>query len=154
MRTLFSEDDWMQNMVTDREATGFDPSFGPCCTLTNFRLHLEGTPCNAWNKSAIDVFMGGFFAVHNEYPARAESVVKMVQQKSRAYLESIIKKYRKSKISRTPAQLEELRLRKNCQERKRKVRPPSILSTVLITLIWQALCAPPTDCRSLSISPS
>ena len=135
MNTLFSRDDWMRKMVTDREATGFDPNRGPCCTLANFRVHLGGTLCNTWNKSAIDVFMGGFFAAHNEYSPQKESVLEMVRMKSRAALDSMIRKYRKSKISRTPAQLEELRLQKNRQERKRKVRPPFKLSTVLITLI-------------------
>jgi hypothetical protein len=154
MRTLFRDEDWMQNMVTDREAIAFNPNLGPCCTLTNFRLHLEGTPCNTWNKSAIEVFMVGFFAAHKTYSQQKISVVNMVRMKSRAALESMIRKYRKSKIARTPAQLEALRLQRNRQERKRKVCPPFILSMVLMALISSALRAPEADYQSLYVSPS
>jgi hypothetical protein len=108
------------NNVTKQEAAAYDPNLGPCCDITNFRVHLEGTPCDAWNKSAMDVFVIAFLAVHPEYLSRDDSVREMVKMKSHAALESTIKKYRKSKVLLTDGQVNELRLQKNRQERKRK----------------------------------
>lgn len=113
--------DGLQNRVTEQEANAFDPNLGPCCDITNFKVHLEGTTCNAWNKSAIDIFVKGFLEIHTEYPSQVESVRDMVKMKSRATLDSTIRKYRDSKIPRTLEESKEIRLQKNRQERKRKV---------------------------------
>lgn len=131
MEKLITTTNLMENTVTEQEATAFNPDLGPCCDPVNFRVHLEGTTCNAWNRSAIDVFVNHFLATHTDYPSQEEPVRDMVRMKARAALDSMIRRYRKSKIPRTNDQLEELRLQKNSQERKRKVsyvRPTPSLS--------------------------
>ena len=112
----------MENTVSEEEATTFNPELGPCCSAANFRVHLEGTPCNAWNKSAITIFVSHFLVTHPEYPSQEDPVRDMIRMKSRATLESMIRQYRKVKTPRTNDQAEELRLHKNRQERKRKAR--------------------------------
>lgn len=110
-----------EGIATEQEVNAFNPDLGPCCDIGTFRVHLEGTPCNPWNKSAIDVFVAGFLATHPEYRRRDESVQKTVKLKSRSALESMIRKHRRSKIILTKQQEDGYRLRKNRQERKRKV---------------------------------
>jgi len=111
----------MENTVTEQEANAFDPTLGQCCDPAHFRVHLEGTTCNTWNKSATSVFAGRFLTAHPEYPSHEQSVRDMVQMKSRAALDSMIREYRKSNTPRTEPELREEQKRKNRQERKRKV---------------------------------
>lgn len=118
---------WLKNTVTEREANSFNPELGvPCCDLEGFRVHLAGTPHNAWNKSAIDVFVGGFLATHPEYNANDEAVREMVRMKSGVYLESTIKEYRRTNKHLTDDEEKEFRKHKNRQERKRKASPPAL----------------------------
>jgi len=123
MRKRITPANWMKNTVTEQEANEFDSRFGQCCDPTHFRVHLGGTPANAWNKSAISVFIKDFLAVHPGYPSQEDSVRKMVWIKSHAALESMIKQYRKSNTLHSGSELEAMRLQKNRTERKRKVSP-------------------------------
>lgn len=126
MQKLITPAKLTENTVTEQEATTFNPDLGPCCDSANFRVHLEGTTCNAWNKSAINVFVNRFLIAHPEYPSQEESVRDMVRMKSRATLESMIKRYRNVKTPYTDEELRALRLQRNSQERKRKasfIRP-------------------------------
>lgn len=122
MRKLVTPARWLQSTVTEEEANTFNPSLGPCCEPTHFRVHLGGKTCNNWNKSAILVFTDDFLRVHPEYHSQDGSVRDMVLMKSRATLDSTIRKYRESLVPRTPQELEDTRKRKNRQERKRKVK--------------------------------
>lgn len=110
-----------QNRVTQEEADAFNPTTGPCCQSTTFRVHLGGTTCNVWNKSAMGVFVNDFLGKHSGYPSCDESVRDMVLMKSRATLDSMIRKYKKSLTPSTVDQSKALKQRKNRQERKRKV---------------------------------
>ncbi|KAF9643070.1 hypothetical protein BDM02DRAFT_3104903 [Thelephora ganbajun] len=98
----------MKNTVTKQEVDAFDPNLGPCCNATNFRVHLGGTTCNAWNKSAINAFVNDFLSSHSEYPSQEESIRETVG-------------YRKSHVPHTVEESDELKLQKNRQERKRKL---------------------------------
>jgi len=122
MRKLIPSANWMKNTVAEREVNAFNPELGPCCDLVGFRVHLEGTTCNPWNKSAIGVFVNHFLTTHPEYPPE-ESVRDMVRMKSQAFLDSMIRQYRKSNITCTAEELDEARLKKNRKERKRKASP-------------------------------
>jgi len=126
---------WLQNMVTEEEVNNFNPEGGPCCDISHFRVHLEGTTCNSWNKSATDVFVKGFLAYHAaDYKAEDQSVRDMVQLKSQAALDSMIREYRRLKAPRTPAEVKERQRYKNRLERKRKVIPtPPTLSSPMLT---------------------
>jgi len=42
--------------VNRKAISAWDPKRGPCCTVRNFRIDLEGYPCSEWNKSAVRVF--------------------------------------------------------------------------------------------------
>ena len=110
-----------QNVVTDQEANTFDPNLGPCCDTAHFRVHLDGTTCNGWNKSAIRVFTNDFLTAHPEYPSHEKSIREMVKMKSQATIDSMIRKHRKAQIPRTDVELRELQKQKNRLERKRKV---------------------------------
>jgi hypothetical protein len=122
MRVLIPEYSWMQNTVGKEEAEKFNPALGPCCDTTQFRVHLEGTPCNNWNKSATSVFVNEFLKLHHsEFPSQEEVVQKMVELKTRAAIESMIRGYRKSKEAFNKAEQDEAKARKNRRERQRKV---------------------------------
>lgn len=121
MRKLVTTANWETNTVSEHEASAFNPNFGSCCDVAHFRVHLGGTTCDTWNKSAINVFVEDFLKDHPEYPPQVESVVDMVRMKSRAALDSAIRRYRESLIRREDRELEELRRQKNSQERRRKV---------------------------------
>jgi hypothetical protein len=121
MHELITPAKWMKVTVADQEANAFNPELGPCCDPVSFRVHLEGTTANAWNKSAISVFVNCFLVIHPEYPSQDESVRDMVRMKSCATLDSMIRQYRKSNTPCTVEASKEQRLKKNRQERKRKV---------------------------------
>lgn len=120
MRKLLQES-LNQDTVTNQEANTFNANLGPCCDTAHFRVHLDGTTCNGWNKSAIRVFTNDFLTAHPEYPSHEEPIQDMVKMKSQATLDSMIREHRKSKIRRTNVELRELQKQKNRQERKRKV---------------------------------
>ena len=109
----------MANTVPELEANNFDPLIGPCCDASRFRLHLEGTTCNPWNRSATEVFVEDFLTHHPEYPREVDSVRDMVFLKTRSTITSMIKEYRKLKLDSN--RLDELQRRKNRTERKRGV---------------------------------
>ena len=119
MQNIIPDEDWMGDTVTELEANNFNPLIRPCCDANHFRLHLEGTTCDPWNRSAADVFVEDFLAHHPEYPKEVDSVYDTVVLKTRATITSMIKEYRKLKLG--PNKLDELQLRKNCIERKRSV---------------------------------
>lgn len=126
MRDLIPGNSWMRNTVTKEEAEDFNPDLGPCCDYTEFRLHLEGTPCDSWNKSATSVFVDSFLRIHPDYPSQKEVVKQMVEFKTRAAIESMIRNYRKSKDAHNSAEQDEIKDHKNRRERQRKVSPPSL----------------------------
>ena len=119
MERLIPDADWMVDTVPGFEANHFDPLIGPCCHPSRFRLHLEGTTCNPWNRSAMEVFVEDFLTHHPDYPKGVDSVRDMVLLKTRATITSMIKEYRKLKLG--PNELDQLQLRKNSAERKRGV---------------------------------
>lgn len=129
MRELIKPDNLVKNTVAEQEANTFDPNLGPCCAPANFRVHLEGTTCNPWNKSAIGVFVNHFLVAYTEYPSQEESVRDMVRMKSQAALDSMIRKYRRVNTPHTFNELNDMRLRKNRQERKRKVSSATLTHT-------------------------
>lgn len=124
LRKLITPDKWLEKTVTGQEADAFNPNLGPCCHPAHFRVHLEGTTCDKWNKSAVVVFVEDFLRAHPEYPSGESAVREMIRIKSRASLDSVIRKYRGSLVSQTPQAAEGTRKRKNRQERKRKVNLP------------------------------
>lgn len=131
MRNLLGSN-WMKNTVPQREANGFDPELGHCCHLARFRVHLEGTTCDAWNRSATNVFVDGFLQAHPDYDATKEPVRDMVRMKAQATLDSMIRQYRKLN-TRTMEELAEERAHKARQERKRKVNPAHSASPSMFT---------------------
>lgn len=121
MRDLL-KGNWMKNTVTDEEVNAFDPALGQCCDPTHWRVHLEGTPCNPWNKSATFVFVNDFIVAHPEYNRDDRSIRDMIHMKSKSALDSMIRTYRKSKIPPTVNEPEdEDQKQRNRRERKRKV---------------------------------
>lgn len=128
MKDLIPKQSWMKNTVTEEEAEGFNPDLGPCCDPRQFRLHLGGTTCDRWNKSATHVFTDDFLRVYrHEYPPEEEAVTKLVEVKTRAAIDSMIRSYRRSNGANDQAARDEAQARKNRGERRRKVG--SITST-------------------------
>ncbi|KAF9777823.1 hypothetical protein BJ322DRAFT_1015414 [Thelephora terrestris] len=111
----------MKNTVAKEEAGAYNPECGQCCSVAGFRVHLEGTACDAWNKSATEVFVGGFLQAYPTYNVADGSGRDMVRMKSQAALESMIRQYRKLRIPQTLDELKGQRDHKNRQERKRKL---------------------------------
>lgn len=143
----------MKSTVTGQEVNAFNPNLGPCCHPAQFRVHLEGTTCDKWNKSAIAVFVEDFLRAHPEYPFEEPAVREMVRIKSRATLDSAIRKYRHSLVSRSAQAAEEMRKQKNRQERKRKVSfPASTHSTRIVTSRASSIIAAVKLQRSIRLS--
>lgn len=116
MRTLIKPDDWVVNKVTEQEAEAFNAALGPCCDTTTFRVHLGGTTCDAWNTSAIRVFVNGFLSTHPRYSPQDVSVREMIKARSRATLDTMIRNHQKSAVPHTGGEVEELRLQRASQE--------------------------------------
>lgn len=113
-------------IATEEDVDEFDPNFGPCCGIEDFRLHFDGTPCDTWNKSATEVFLNSFFEKYTEYSPEKEPVVRLVKFKTHSALAAMIKKYRR----RGPdgnVDPETSRSQRR-QERKRKVCSYSLIS--------------------------
>lgn len=111
------------NPVTEEDIENFDPALGPCCHAGNFRLHLSGTPCDYWNKSAAEVFVESFLIKHVEYPSD-EAVVDMVKFKTNSTIAAMIRRYRTTGPDGNVDP--EMRKYQNRQERKRKASLSSI----------------------------
>lgn len=97
----------------------FDPRRGECCTRENFRLNLEGTACDDWNKSATRVFVNDFLRIHNKYPTDNQVVRSMIKKKTTSAIKSLIKLYRKKDVD--GPLLEAAQKKRNRRERKRTV---------------------------------
>ncbi|KIN92877.1 hypothetical protein M404DRAFT_11540, partial [Pisolithus tinctorius Marx 270] len=50
--------------VGRRDISAWDPKGGPCCTVEDFRIDLEGLPRSEWNKSAALVFTQEYLKCH------------------------------------------------------------------------------------------
>ncbi|KAI6143833.1 hypothetical protein BKA82DRAFT_11540 [Pisolithus tinctorius] len=50
--------------VGRRDISAWDPKSGPCCTVEDFRIDLEGLPRSEWNKSAALVFAQEYLKCH------------------------------------------------------------------------------------------
>lgn len=121
-------------VISLAEFQAFNPRQGECCTRDNFRLNLEGTPGDDWNKSAARVFVNDFLRTHNEYPAGNRVVRLMVQKKTTSAIKSLIKYYRLKDVD-TPL-LEVTQKRRNRRERKRTVGIPyRILDILYVSLM-------------------
>lgn len=125
----------MKNTVTEEEAGEFNPDLGPCCDRGHFRLHLEGTTCDRWNKSAVRVFVDDFLSTHHDYPSHEEMVTKMVEMKTRATVDSMIRDYRKLKEVGNQAKRDENQARKNRRERQRKVSSVTFLCSTCAPIL-------------------
>ena len=136
MQTIIPDADWMEDTVPELEANSFNPLLGSCCDANHFRLHLEGTTCDPWNKSATEVFVEDFLAHHTEYPKEVDSVYDTVSLKTRATITSMIKEYRKLKLG--SEELDVLQIRKNVAERKRGVSVLCIHSRVELTILFSS----------------
>ena len=113
-----------ENPVTQDDLEDFNPASGPCCNVANFRLHLAGTPCNPWNKSAAGVFVESFLGKYTtDYPSNDEAVVDMVRFKTQSTIAAKIKRYRMTGPDGNMEPATKKRL--NRQERKRKVSSSS-----------------------------
>lgn len=108
-----------ESTVSMADFQAFDPRRGECCTSANFRLNLEGTPCDVWNKSAVRIFVNDFLRNHNEYPADNRVVRLMIQKKTTAAIKSLIRDYRLKDVG--SPQLGVAQKRRNRRERKRTV---------------------------------
>lgn len=88
----------MKHLIKDRTVTqddleNFNPAYGPCCGVEDFRLHVAGTPYDRWNKSAARVFVESFLRKHTEYPSDNKAVVDMVKFETRSTIAAMIRRY-------------------------------------------------------------
>lgn len=134
MKKLIGKDAWMKSTVHQNEIERFDPRNGMCCEAANFRIHLDGTPANPWNKSATAVFVAKFLATYpGTYPSDSAEVVDMVHAKTRAVISSLIKDYRL--LQKTEVRHE----MNNCKKRRERKR---LVSTSILTYLLLILtCA-------------
>ena len=89
--------------VNRKVIDAWDPKRGPCCTVTNFRVDLDGLPRSEWNKSAAEVFAAEYLKRHAgenytlEYVAEAwltRVTAIRAQYKMQQYNESEVKSHK------------------------------------------------------------
>ena len=113
---------------------GFDPQQGiECCTASDLRFNLDGTPCDKWNKSATRVFVNHFLETYKQYPAHNRAVRSMVQKKTAAAIKSLIKSYRSKSVGE--AEFEDSEVKRKRRERKRQVGNSSIFFFPFVILM-------------------
>ena len=143
MNTLTPSARARQYTISLAEFQAFNPRQGECCTRDNFRLNLEGTPCDDWNKSAARVFVNDFLRAHDEYPADNRVIRLMVQRKTTAAIKSLIKYYCLKNVG-SPL-LGAAQKGRNRRERKRTVGIPyRILNVPYLSLIPFCSAVPPS----------
>ncbi|KAF9783891.1 hypothetical protein BJ322DRAFT_1109737 [Thelephora terrestris] len=132
MKKMIGEEFLTANTVDPQEIEKFDPLKGPCCDAENFRIHLDGTPANPWNRSAAEVFVAKFLATYSRiYPPDLDEVVNMVHSKTRSAITSLIKDYR----LRQDSDYEE-----KCQDKKRRERKRLLFERRLdLTFLYPSL---------------
>lgn len=111
-----------KNTVSAADLRAFNPRRAQCCTTSNFRFNLEGTPCDDWNNSATRVFVNDFFRTHPEYKANNRVVRAMVQLKTASAIKHLIRCYRLRNVAEM--ELEAARRQRARRERKRLVGIP------------------------------
>ena len=116
MAILIPPEEWLEDVVYADELDRWDPARSECCAINNFKLRLGGTPGDDWNASAARVFTDDFLLTHAGTYPDAWPVRKMVLEKTRSHIKSLIKKYKLKYAS--PAAREVLRARQNRRERK------------------------------------
>ena len=121
MKGLIRQDDWLKEVVHERDLSNWNPEIEECCTAQQFRLHLAGTPCCPWNVSAARVFTGDFLNTHTEIYPDVWAVRRMVLKKTRAYIKSLIKAFHQDR--RGDDLKKATRRAKNRRERKTNVSP-------------------------------
>ena len=123
MKSLFHDDDWLKEIVSERDVNDWCPELGECCTAQkpHFKLHLAGTPSDPWNTSATRVFANDFLISYAETYRDVWAVRRMVLKKTRAYIKSLIKAFRED--NRGPGVKLAARLAKNKYERRASVSP-------------------------------
>ena len=132
MIKLFRNGDWLKELVTEQDLANWRPEIGECCTAVQFqfKLHLQGTPCDPWNSSATRVFTDDFLRTHSDTYPDIWVVRRMVLRKTKAYIKSLIKTFRQKNKSDTLRIAD--KLAKNRQERKASVSPlPQFRYTLL-----------------------
>ena len=119
MKSLINKDDWLKEVVNEHDLNSWNPEIEQCCTAQQFKLHLNGTPCDAWNTSAARVFVDHFLLTHSESYPDVWAVRRMVLKKTSAYIKSLIKSFREGRRSNDMKRT--TRRAKNRQERKANV---------------------------------
>ena len=94
MRSLIHENHWLKDTVPDQDIANWNPALGECCTAGEFRLHLAGTTCDAWNTSATRVFADDFLAKNTDIYPDTWTVRSMVLKKTKAYIKTLVKSFR------------------------------------------------------------
>lgn len=119
MKGLIDKDDWLKEVVHERDLNSWDPEVEECCTAQQFRLHLTGTPCDPWNTSATRVFTDDFLKNHADVYTDVWPVRRMVLKKAQAYIKSLIRTFSED---RRGSRLKEVsKQAKNRRERKTNV---------------------------------
>ena len=121
MKSLIRDDDWLKDTVSDQDIANWNPEFGDCCTADAFRLHLAGTTCNRWNESATRVFASDFLTKNADTYPDGWTVRSMVLKKTRAYIKTLIKKFRDHPSTQNEESKAEKKRVKNRRERKANV---------------------------------
>ncbi|KAH9918419.1 uncharacterized protein B0H18DRAFT_882807 [Fomitopsis serialis] len=101
-----------RSVATPEELEGFQE--GRCCTAKKFKLDLNGTAANKWNKSATEVFTDSFLEC-KQYQWKQRSKISAA---FRSHLRGLIKKYREQLSRPTPEAILATKLQHSRQQRK------------------------------------
>lgn len=119
MKSLIQDDDWLKDVVSEHDLNNWNPETEECCTAQQFKLHLKGTPRDAWNTSAARVFTDHFLFTHSAQYPDVWAVRRMILRKTSAHVKSLIKAFREGRRGNEVKQA--IRRAKNRQERKATV---------------------------------
>ena len=131
MKSLIRKEDWLKEVVTERDLNSWDPEIERCCTAQQFRLHLAGTPCDPWNTSATRVFTDHFLSTHAEIYPDVWAVRRMVLKKTQAYIKSLIRVFHQDRRGRDLKKA--AKLAKNRRERKTNASPSKRHYSITLT---------------------
>ena len=102
--------------VSRKVIGAWDPKRGPCCTVTNFRIDLDGLPRSEWNKSAAEVFAAEYLKCH----AGENYTLEYVTEAWLTHVTAIRAQYKLQQSNESEVKLHKVQRRR--RQRKHEVR--------------------------------
>ena len=134
--------------VSQKEIHAWSPKHGPCCTVTNFCIDLDGLPRSEWNKSAAEVFAAEYLKCH----AGENHTLEYITEAWLTRVTAIRAQYKLQQ--RNESEVKSLKVQRCRRQRKHEVRTAMFFLSSRILISQSCTLAaskPPTNTRKLKI---